>query len=107
MIKAKIIIILILALFAGCEMPPEEKLRLAREEFDRKIQRLELERAEICLNEALAIAEAQADSLVQSLQKNPLGDSLYRPEIPTRPEFVPTDSNIVNSKRSVKPIIQY
>ena len=89
----------------ACKLSKEEKEMLAKAEFERKVSELKAERERVCYKNAFAEAELLADSIVRTLQINPLGDSLYRPEIPQRPDFVPTDSIEVNSKRSVKPII--
>ena len=79
-------------------------MALAKQEFERKVMDLRTERERVCYKNAFAEAEILSDSIVRTLQINPLGDSLYRPAVPSRPDFVPTDSTEVNSKRSVKPI---
>ena len=63
------------------------------------------EQTQICDRAAEEEAELIADSLISLMQINPLKDSLYRPFVPPKPSFIKTDSTVVNSKQTVKPII--
>ena len=89
----------------GCGSSDEEMRKLAIEEFERKVKILKSEQRQLCFKSALIIAEQKADSIIFERRINPLRDSLYRPRIPEKPAFVPTDSAVVNSKQTVNPIL--
>jgi len=89
----------------SCTISEEERNILIQGEFKRKADILKAERAEVCKKEALWRAEVIADSIIRHLRLNPLKESQYRPPVPERPDYVPTDSTAVNTKRSVKPIL--
>lgn len=97
--------LLLALLVIGCTISEEERDRLVEEEYLRKAEILQTERAEVCKKEALWRAEAIADSIIRKLRLDPLNENQYRPPVPERPEYVPTDSSAVNTKRSVKPIL--
>ena len=78
---------------------------MARVDFERQKAELRNEQFKICENNALIQAEQMADSIIREMRINPLKDSLYQPKAPPKPEYVETDSVILNSKRSVKPIL--
>ena len=86
-------------------MSEDEIQDLAFKEFERKERQLREERSQLCIQEILVEAERQADSIIKKMDINPLSDTLYRPVIPSRPIFVKTDSSLINSKGSVKPLI--
>jgi len=89
----------------GCGIDQEEYDRLAKEEYLRKANELKKERLEICNKDADMRAEVIADSIIRQMAINPLKDEQYRPDVPPRPTYVPTDSAAINSKRSVKPLV--
>ena len=96
--------LLLVMLVISCSISEEEYDRLVQEEYLRKADLLKAERAEVCKKEALWRAEAVADSIIRQMRLNPLKENQYRPPVPDRPDYVPTDSTVVNTKRSVKPI---
>ena len=96
--------LLILAL-TGCGLSEDEFKRLATEEFERKAKLFRQDQKNLCLKTALEEAERQADSIISNIQFNPLRDTLYRPIVPPKPDYVPTDSAVLKSQQSVKPII--
>ncbi len=73
--------------------------------YDMQVAQLKDKKSKECHLEALRIAEIIADSIVSGMQINPLDDDQYRPDIPLRPQYVPVDSSVFESKRSVKPIL--
>jgi hypothetical protein len=89
----------------SCGLSDEEFKRLAKEEYDRKVSMLSQEKRNLCYREALIIAEQMADSIIRDMNLNPLQDTLYRPAKPERPSFIKTDTTILISKETVKPII--
>lgn len=99
------VIIISCLLFTGCDISEEEYDRLVEEEYKRKAELLRKERIDICMKEKLYRAELLADSIIKYRQLNPLRENQYRPNIPARPDFIQTDSTAVNSKQSVKPIL--
>lgn len=107
-IKRDIIMILgcILSIFTSCGPSDEDIEREARLVYEQKVAQLKSSQAQECLEEAIQNAEILVDSILAQRAENPLIDSLYRPPAPNRPDFVPLDSSILNSKRSVKPIIK-
>ena len=94
------------AIFSSCGLSEEEKLELARQECDRKLVAFEKEQRDNCRRAVLGEAERQADSIIISMNIDPLNEELYRPTIPPKPDFVPTDTIKLNSKHSVKPIVK-
>jgi len=96
---------IILCGLGSCGLSEEEVVRIATQEYERKARLLRQQEADICKKAALEIAEIKADSIVRSLQLNPLKDTLYRPPVPPKPAFIETDSARVNSKQTVKPIL--
>lgn len=99
-------IALCLLTLVSCGLSEEDMMRLAKLEFENKVKLLEQERSLICNKDADARAEILADSIIRELRINPLKDSLYRPFVPPKPTYVETDSTVVNSKQSVKPILE-
>ena len=91
----------------SCAPTDEERDVLVKEEYLRKAEILQTERAEVCKKEALWRAEAIADSIIRQMRLNPLKENQYRPPVPERPDYVPTDSTAINIKRTVKPILNY
>jgi len=98
--------ILISSAIIGCGISDEEANLLIQQELQRKVDQLKKERVLICDKERDWRAEALADSIIRELRLNPLKENQYRPVVPPRPDYVPTDSAAVNSKRSVKPILK-
>ena len=95
-----------LAIFSSCGLSKEEMLELARQECDRKLAAFEKEQRDNCKRAVLGEAERQADSIIISMDIDPMKEDLYRPTIPPKPDFVPTDTIKLNSKHSVKPIVK-
>ena len=96
---------IMLALLVGsCGLSEEEVVALATREYERKATNFRAERKELCLKAAYEEAEKQADSIIFELRINPLKQPLYRPSVPAKPEFVPTDTTLIKSKHSVKPL---
>lgn len=89
----------------GCTESQEEIDRQVMEVYEKRVAEFSSQRLEACRLDALRLAEELADSIILSLSLNPLRDSLYRPVIPARPDFIPVDTAVFDSKRSVKPII--
>ena len=85
-------------------MSEEEMMQLATSDLEIRVAKLRSEQRAICRKEAFAIAENQADSIIFQLRINPLKEDLYQPTLPNKPDFIETDSTLLNSKRSVKPI---
>ena len=104
--KTYISIIWITFLVCSCGMSTEERDRLIKEEFERKMNVFIAEQTQRCDKAAEEEAEIIADSLISLMHINPLKDSLYRPFVPPKPDYVQTDSTVVNSKQTVKPIIE-
>ncbi len=102
--KMLVYVIFIMSL-SSCGISNEEVVELAKEEYDRKVQILREEQRLICIKSALEEAERQADSIIFQMRINPLGKSLYRPRVPPKPSYIITDSTVINSKHSVKPIL--
>jgi len=73
--------------------------------YNIKVEELRAKKLLECKSEALRLAEVIADSLVRALQIDPLSDPLYNPEIPDRPQYIPVDTSVFDSKHSVKPIL--
>ncbi len=93
-------------MLGSCGISEEEFDRLVIQEYERKIELFIMEQKLLCDKEADEEAELVVDSLISLLQINPLKDSLYRPFVPPKPDYVKTDSTVVNSKQTVKPIIE-
>ncbi len=89
----------------SCGLTEEEINTQAKKVFDQRVSQLIAKKQAECKQEAERIAETIVDSIIYELQINPLNDSGYSPPIPKRPEFVPVDSAVFNSKYSVKPIL--
>lgn len=100
------LVFLVMVIFMACGMSEEEMVTLAKTEYERQVKILEIEQSKLCFKSALAIAEDKADSIIYFLRINPLKEDLYRPDVPDKPDFVPTDSLLINSKQTVKPIIE-
>jgi len=95
----------ITCIIVGCGISDAEFKRLAEEEYQRQLGNFVQERALLCNREADLAAEIIADSLISKMHINPLKDSLYRPYVPPKPVYIKTDSAVVNSKQTVKPIL--
>lgn len=89
----------------SCGITEEEYNKLVIQEYERQMALFVKEQTEICDRAAEKEAEVIADSLISLMKINPLKDSLYRPFVPPKPDFIRTDSTVVNSKQTVKPII--
>lgn len=89
----------------SCGISEEEYNQLVIQEYERQMNIFIKEQNQICDREAEIEAEVIADSLISLMQINPLKDSLYRPFVPPKPDYISTDSTVVNSKQTVKPII--
>lgn len=96
---------LLTGFLSGCGPTHEEILQMATTEYERKAALLRKEQEAICKKTAFAEAERQADSIIFQMRINPLKKPLYRPPVPPKPTFVPTDSTRLKSKHSVKPIL--
>ena len=92
-------------MISGCDESKEEIQAKVQAHYQTRVAELNAKKRAECRTEALRIAEIIADSIVYSLQINPLSDSLYQPSIPERPKYVPVDSSVFDSKHSVKPIL--
>ena len=97
---------LISIIWIQCGPTDEEIENEARAIFHQKVQELRDKHTKECRKEAVRLAEIEVDSILAARAASPLNDSLYRPTVPGKPEFVPLDSAALNSKRSVKPILQ-
>lgn len=76
----------------------------AKERFLRRAAQLRIEKMQECKQEIARKAQISVDSMIRSLDINPLNETLYKPPIPERPAFVEVDSSVFISKHSVKPI---
>ena len=106
MSKMKYILYLCSAfVICSCGITEEEYNQLVIQEYERQMALFVKEQTEVCDRAAEEEAELIADSLISLMKINPLKDSLYRPFVPPKPDFIKTDSTVVNSKQTVKPIV--
>lgn len=96
---------LIAIMLGSCGISEDEYDRLVKQEYERQVKHFIIEQNKLCDKAAEEEAEIIVDSLISLLQINPLKDSLYRPYVPPKPDYIKTDSTAVNSKQTVKPII--
>ncbi len=95
----------LLLLLVSCGGLTEEEINAqAKERFERRVEELRKEKIKECKQEIARKAEIIVDSIMSALHINPLNETLYKPPIPERPEFVEVDSSVFISKHSVKPI---
>jgi len=104
-LKHYIWLLFISLLFIGCESSEEDIQVQVDTQYNIKVEELRAKKLLECKSEALRLAEVIADSLVRALQIDPLSDPLYNPEIPDRPQYIPVDTSVFDSKHSVKPIL--
>ena len=88
----------------ACGISEEEIELQAKIRLDRRVEELKAEKIKECKQEIYRKAEIIVDSIIREMSINPLNETLYKPTIPERPEFVEVDSNVFISKHSVKPI---
>ena len=98
-------IVLTVVMIGSCKPSEEEIQAQVLAQYDIKVAALKTKKHAECQVEALRLAEIIADSIVYNFQINPLSDPLYQPIIPSRPDYIPVDSSVFDSKRSVKPIL--
>lgn len=63
-------------------------------QYLRMKQELEKSSVEACKKAMVAKAEIYVDSILMTLEFDPLNDDMYKPELPERPFFVPVDSSV-------------
>ncbi len=81
-----------------------DKMRKAMmEEYKRLRTEYESEQKESCRLSLLLLAEKSVDSIILTMQINPIRDSLYSPDVPTKPKFVPVDSTVFIDSVDVGP----
>ena len=78
----------------------------AHEELAIKIDLLKKKKKEECEAQAFIEAEMYVDSFIKDMLLNPIGDTLYKPPIPPKPDYISVDSSVFNSQSSVKPVIE-
>ncbi|MFT4566312.1 MAG: hypothetical protein ACI9FN_001267 [Saprospiraceae bacterium] len=94
----------ILLFLVSCGGLSEEEIDTqAKARYEGRVEQLRIEKIKECKIEIDRKADIIADSLIRALHINPL-ETLYKPPIPERPEFVEVDSSVFISKHSVKPI---
>lgn len=97
---------LVSILSSSCIESKSEIREQALRELDIKIGILKKKKEQECREQAFIEAEIYVDSLIGTMLLSPIDDSLYKPPIPQKPEFIQVDSSVFNSQSSVKPVIE-
>ena len=84
----------------------EKNRELALKELQIKIDLFTDKKMKECRQQAFIEAETHVDSLITELLINPLSDTLYQPDIPMKPEYIPVDNSVFKSQSSVKQVIE-
>ncbi len=100
------VIIISLIVWTSCEDPDIANRALALEEMQLKIELHTSKRMEECRKEAWLEAESYVDSIINEIEIDLIGKSVYQPIVPKKPKFTPVDSAVFNSKSSVKQILK-
>ena len=98
--KGKMYVLGILFLVIACTNNKEAMRSAIDEEFQRQLKNFEIMKNAQCRQAALTEAEHYVDSLILSLKIKPMRDSIYNPEIPLKPEYVPVDSVVFKKRNS-------
>lgn len=102
----RLLLITILLCCWACNDPTVENRELAFKELEIKVDFHTNKRLEECRRDAWLDAEEYVDSIVNQLELYLIDNNVYQPTIPQKPNFVPVDSSVFNSKSSVKQVIK-